>query len=112
MINHQTTRRLTNVSNFFFFESQFKYEPVIKQVDPAVANADMGSLRKKILNIIKQQVDQKDLSRSEVAFATRMSSAAIGPILNGNIEKVSTDRLLRMARMLGLKPKIKFSVEN
>ena len=69
-------------------------------------------LRKKIMESIKQIVDQKDLSRSEIAMVARISRAIAGQIFRGNGEKVSTDRLLRIARRMGLKARLKFEVES
>lgn len=72
----------------------------------------MEIFRRKIMDSIKQVVNQKDLSRSEFSMATRVSRATAGQIFRGNCEKVSTDRLLRIARRLGLKAKVKFEVES
>jgi predicted XRE-type DNA-binding protein len=55
---------------------------------------------------IKQIIDQKDLSRAELAMAGRISRAIAGQIHRGNADKISTDRLLRISRRLGLKAKI------
>ena len=100
------------MSNFFFAEQSYNYEPVIKTLDTRVVEKDLDSVRQKILAVIREQIKQKDLSRSEVAFATRMSSSTVGSIMKGNIDKVSTDRLLRIARRLGLRcSNLKFVVE-
>ena len=99
------------MSNFFFSDQSYAFEPVIKDLDQTIVENDLKVFRKKILEVIHEQIKQKDLSRSEVALATRNSSSVIGPIIKGNIDRVSTDRLLRIARRLGLKPKVKFDIE-
>jgi predicted XRE-type DNA-binding protein len=100
------------MTNFFFAEQSYSYEPVIKTLDTGVVEKDLDSVRQKILTVIREQIKQKDFSRSEVAFATRMSSSTVGSIMKGNIDKVSTDRLLRIARRLGLRcSNLKFVVE-
>ena len=100
------------MSNFFSFDSSYRYEPVLRQLDQKLIDKDMEIFRRKIMESIKQIVDQKDLSRSEIAMAIRASRAIAGQIFRGNCEKVSTDRLLRIARRLGLKAKLKFEVES
>jgi predicted XRE-type DNA-binding protein len=99
------------MSNFFSFDSSYQYEPIIKQLDPKVVDKDMDSCRQKIMDAIKQVVDQKDLSRSELALAARISRAIAGQVYRGNADKISTDRLMRIARRLGLKAKVKFVAE-
>lgn len=76
---------------------------MIETLDKATVEKDLTAVRKKILSVILEQIKHKDLSRSEVAFATKMSSSAVGPIMKGCMDKVSTDRLLRIARRLGIK---------
>jgi predicted XRE-type DNA-binding protein len=100
------------MSNFFSFDSSYQYEPVMRPLDQKVIDREMDAVRKKIMESIKQIIDQKDLSRSEIAMTTRTSRAIAGQIFRGDCEKVSTDRLLRIARRLGLKAKIKFEVES
>ena len=99
------------MSNFFSFDSSYQYEPVMRPLDQKIIDREMDAVRKKIMESIKQIIDQKDLSRSEIAMTTRTSRAIAGQIFRGDCEKVSTDRLLRIARRLGLKAKIKFEVE-
>jgi len=100
------------MSNFFSFDSSYQYEPVMRPLDQKVIDREMDAVRKKIMESIKQIIDQKELSRSEIAMTTRTSRAIAGQIFRGDCEKVSTDRLLRIARRLGLKAKIKFEVES
>ena len=100
------------MSNFFFSESEYSFAPVIKSVDKSIVERDLLLLREKIVDYIKQQIEQKELSKSEISFATRMPRPLVSLILKGRIEKISTDRLLRVARSLGLKPQIKFKAEN
>jgi len=100
------------MSNFFSFDSSYQYELVMRPLDQKVIDREMDAVRKKIMESIKQIIDQKELSRSEIAMTTRTSRAIAGQIFRGDCEKVSTDRLLRIARRLGLKAKIKFEVES
>jgi predicted XRE-type DNA-binding protein len=99
------------MSNFFSFDSSYRYEPVMRPLDPKVIDREMEAFRKKIMESIKQIVDQKELSRAEIAMAARISRAIAGQIFRGDCAKVSTDRLLRIARRMGLKAKLKFEVE-
>jgi predicted XRE-type DNA-binding protein len=95
------------MDNPFFYESNFRLDPIIKPVDAAVVEKDIESLRQKILECIREQVVQKDLDRREMAMVTRMTRSVLGPIVRGQIDKVSTDRLLRVAGRLGIRAKIK-----
>ena len=79
----------------------------------SIVENDLGAVRKKIISVILEQIKQKDLSRSEVALATRMASSTVGLIMKGSIDKLSTDRLLRIARRLGLKvANLKFATDS
>ena len=100
------------MANFFSFDSNYQYEPIIKSIDPSVVEKDIEVLRRKIIEGIRLVVNQKDLSRAELALAARICRPTVGKILSGNPEKISTDRLLRVARRLGLKAKIKFMADS
>ena len=50
------------MTNPFFFEPNFTYEPAVKQIDDAVVERDLTDLRRKIVEAIKDQITQKDLS--------------------------------------------------
>lgn len=100
------------MSNFFSFDSGYHYEPVIRQLDPKLVEKDIADLRRKTMESIKQIIDQKDLSRAELAMAARVSRAIAGQIHRGNSDKISTDRLLRIARRLGLKAKLAFVADS
>jgi predicted XRE-type DNA-binding protein len=88
------------MSNFFSFDSGYQYEPVVKQLDQKIIDNDLSHLRRKILESIKQIVDQKDLSRAELAMAARINRPVAGQIHRGSTEKISTDRLLMFVRNL------------
>jgi predicted XRE-type DNA-binding protein len=100
------------MSNFFSFDSGYQYEPVIKHLDQKIIDNDLSHLRRKIMESIKQIIDQKDLSRAELAMAARINRPVAGQIHRGSGEKISTDRLLRIARRLGLKAKISFTADS
>ena len=99
-------------NNFFNFDSTYQYEPVIKQLDEKVVSMDIENFRIKVLEYIGQIVKQQDLSKSELSLAARVPAQIAGKVLKSNIDKISTDRLLKIARRLGLKPKITFTAEN
>jgi predicted XRE-type DNA-binding protein len=100
------------MSNFFSFDSGYQYEPIIRQLDQKTVENDLSLLRRKIMESIKQIIDQKDLSRVELAMSARVSRAIAGQIHRGNSDKISTDRLLRIARRVGLKAKITFAADS
>ena len=98
-------------NNFFNFDSSYQYEPIIKQIDEKLVTKDVHQVRLKILEYINQVVRQQELSRAELATSARIASQVAGKLLRNDMEKISTDRLLKVARRLGLKPKIKFEIE-
>ena len=97
--------------NFFSMDSTYQFEPLVKPVDPVVVEKDLHNLRFKILESIREVTTQKDFSRSELALVARVPQPLSGKILRGNIEKVSTDRLLRIARRLGLRARLRLNME-
>lgn len=99
-------------TNFFNFDSTYQYEPVIKQLDEKIVIKDVEVFRKKVLEFIIQIASQQELSKSELSLAARIPPQIAGKILKNNIDKISTDRMLKIARRLGLRPKITFTTEN
>ena len=96
------------MTNFFSFDSTYSYEPVVKPIDPKLVERDLANFRRKILEGIKVVIDQNDLARSELSLTARICQVTAGKIYRGDLEKISTDRLLRVARRLGLKARVKF----
>jgi len=47
------------MSNFFSFDSSYQYEPVMRPLDQKVIDREMDAVRKKIMESIKQIIDQK-----------------------------------------------------
>ena len=99
-------------NNFFNFDSTYQYEPVIKQLDEKTVSKDIDAFRRKVLEFINQVTSQQEISKSELSLAARIPPQIAGQILKNNIDKISTDRLLKIARRIGLKPKISFTAEN
>jgi predicted XRE-type DNA-binding protein len=66
-----------------------------------------AGLRQKIVSAIQTTVKQRRMTHTEASFEARMGRTVITNILNGNLQKISTDRLLRIAYRLSLKIELK-----
>ena len=80
-------------------------------VDPAETEKARTALRQTLVSAIQGVVSQRRLTHTEASFETRIGRTVITAVLNGNLNKISTDRLLRIANRLGLKVELKISIE-
>ena len=62
-----------------------------------------AKIRKNLVSAIKQRVQLRNMSHTEASFEARVGRTVITAILNNNLEKISTDRLIRIAHRIGLK---------
>jgi len=56
---------------------------------------------------IQEVVKQRRITHTAASFETRVGRTVITAVLNGNLNKISTDRLLRIASRLGLRAEAK-----
>lgn len=56
---------------------------------------------------IRSAVEKKFLTHAEAALETGVGRTVITAVMNGNLNKISTDRLIDIAQGLGLKLEIK-----
>lgn len=80
-------------------------------IDPAAADKARAALREILVTRIRDVVKQRRMTHTAASFDTRVGRTVITAILNGNLNKISTDRLLRIAYRLGLKIELKVSLE-
>jgi len=64
-------------------------------------------IRKDLFVAIKKTIEKQKLTHQEAAEKTSVGRTVITAIVNGNLKKISTDRLLDIAAALGLSIKVK-----
>jgi predicted XRE-type DNA-binding protein len=60
-------------------------------------------LRRDLVMAIKEAIAKKRLTHAEAADKVKIGRTIVTAIVNGNIGKISTDRLMDVATQLGLK---------
>lgn len=61
------------------------------------------SIRLDLAKAIRRIVEKKKLTHAQASIKTGVGRTVITAIMNGNLNKISTDRLLDIAQSLGLK---------
>lgn len=64
-------------------------------------------MRLNLVKGIRRVIEKKGLTHAEAARITGMGRTVITAIMNGNLDKISTDRLIDVAQSLGLKLQLK-----
>ncbi|MBL8232905.1 MAG: XRE family transcriptional regulator [Bryobacterales bacterium] len=94
-----------------------KSNPLVANTPEALARAlDLGGVESQewqvqhdLLKKLKQAVQQESLTHAEVAERGGSSRTRVTAILNGNLDNVSTDLLIRLLSALGYRVKISVS---
>ena len=63
-------------------------------------------MRRNLVISIKRVVEKNGLTHAEATEEAEVGRTVITAVLNGNLEKISTDRLIDIAHRLGLKLKL------
>jgi predicted XRE-type DNA-binding protein len=66
-----------------------------------------AAVRQNLVTAIRRVVEARKMSHSEASFEARVGRTVITAILNDNLEKISTDRLIRIVHRLGLRVEVK-----
>ena len=64
-------------------------------------------MRRNLVISIKRTVEKNSWTHAETAKEAGVGRTVITAILNGNLEKISTDRLIDIAHRIGLKLRLK-----
>lgn len=64
-------------------------------------------IRVELASAIRKELDRQKLTHAEAAKKTGLGRTVITAIINGNLQSISTDRLIDAAQGLGLKVKLK-----
>lgn len=64
-------------------------------------------IRLDLAKAIRRVIEKKDLTHANASAKTGVGRTVITAIMNGNLDKISTDRLMDIAQALGLKFQLK-----
>ncbi len=64
-------------------------------------------MRLDLVKGIRRVIEKKELTHAQAAQVSGMGRTVITAIMNGNLDKISTDRLIDVAQSLGLKLQLK-----
>jgi predicted XRE-type DNA-binding protein len=64
-------------------------------------------MRLDLVKAIRRTIEKKGFTHAQAASKTGMGRTVITAIMNGNLDKISTDRLIDIAQALGLKLQLK-----
>lgn len=67
----------------------------------------VAEMKAKLTKEIIKAIDQKELTHKEVAELSGVPRSAVTGIINGSLQKVSIDRLIRILGTLGRKVELK-----
>ncbi|PIT99088.1 MAG: hypothetical protein COT74_11605 [Bdellovibrionales bacterium CG10_big_fil_rev_8_21_14_0_10_45_34] len=64
-------------------------------------------MRLDLAKAIRKTIEKKELTHAQASVKTGIGRTVITAIMNGNLDKISTDRLIDIAQALGLKLHLK-----
>ena len=82
-----------------------------KSVTESETEVVRATVRDGLVSAIQRTVSERRMTHTQASFESRVGRTVMTAILNGNLRKISTDRLLRIAHRLGLKIELKISHE-
>ena len=68
-----------------------------------VSEAPKIEMRTQLVIAIKRSIERQKLTHAQASAKTGIGRTVITAIVNGNLDKISTDRLIDVAQGLGLK---------
>ena len=72
-----------------------------------LSEAPKIAMRTQLVTAISRNMEQNSLTHAEAAKRAHVGRTVITAIVNGNLENISTDRLIDVAHGLGLKMQLK-----
>lgn len=73
------------------------------------SEAQKIEIRRDLVIAIKQRIEKNGWTHAEAAEEAEVGRTVITAIMNGNLEKISTDRLIDIAQNLDLKLQLKIA---
>jgi len=71
------------------------------------SEAPRVSMRVQLVIAIKRAIERQGLTHAQAAVKASIGRTVITAIVNGNLQRISTDRLIDVAQNLGLKVQLK-----
>ena len=84
-----------------YFEAKSTKE-LCKLLGLPTSESTKVEMRRDIVIAIRRRLEREDLTHAEAAKKAGVGRTVITGIVNGNIEKISTDRLIDVASNLGI----------
>ena len=82
---------------------EFTNKPAFNQKE---TESKLKRIRNKIASMIRDHMQDQDMTTTETATATKMARCCIAKIVKNDLSKISLDRLLRTALRLGIELKL------
>ena len=80
-----------------------------RALDLTEADRQTMEIQMRIAEEIMREADRQGLTHAAIARLAGTSRTRVTAILNGNLDQISTDLLLRILSSLGIRAKIEFS---
>ena len=84
-----------------YFEAK-NLEELCKLLDVPTSQAPKVAMRRDLVIAIRKSIENSELTHAAAAKIVDVGRTVITAVVNGNIEKISTDRLIDIAHALGL----------
>ena len=85
-----------------FFEIK-GIKQLCKQLDIPISEASKIEMRRNLVIAIQKIIQKTNWTHFEAATKAKVGRTVITAVLNGNLDKISTDRLIDIAQRIGLK---------
>ena len=89
-----------------FFEIK-NTKQLCKKLDIPISEALKIEMRRNLVIAIQKTIQKNNWTHIKAAAKAKVGRTVITAILNGNLEKISTDRLIDIAQRIGLKVHLK-----
>jgi predicted XRE-type DNA-binding protein len=89
-----------------YFETK-NIAQLCKLLEVPPTEAPKIKMRLDIIKGINKKIEKSGMTHSDAASAAHVGRSLITAIMNGNLDKVSTDRLIHVALALGVKMSLK-----
>ena len=85
-----------------FFEVK-SIKQLCKQLGIPISEASKIEMRRNLVIVIQKTIQKNNWTHLEAATKAKVGRTVITAVLNGNLDKISTDRLIDIAQRIGLK---------
>lgn len=68
---------------------------------------EIAELKAELIEVILKKMNQENITHQEISELSDIPRSAVTGILNGSVQKVSIERLIRISSAIGMKVKFK-----